>query len=314
MTIVISIFYALFGLVIGSFLNVVIYRLPLKQNLAYPASHCPNCDNRIKWYDNIPLLSFLFLRAKCRNCKQPISPRYFLVELITAVLFVLSYLISGENIAISICYCLIFVCLVCVAFIDFDHMIIFDRFNIALAVLGIVLIFVDPSITFLDRIIGFAGTLVYFSIFYFGSLLFLKREGIGFGDVKLMAVCGLILGWKNAFLAVLIGTLLGSIILLIFSRIVDNKSESISQDNDDVVDNVDAEIIDSDEQQQTATEQTDDEEQQVMTEQTADEEQQTATDLKEFAFAPFLCFGTAIALLFGSSIIDWYLQLFTFIL
>ena len=131
------VFWAAIGLCIGSYLNVVIYRVPLKMSTAYPPSHCPGCSSPIKWYDNIPILSYIILGGKCRNCGCRISPRYMLVEAANMLLWVACALIHGPDslpwAVISSIACSV---LLCIAFIDLEHMIIPDRFQIILLVLG----------------------------------------------------------------------------------------------------------------------------------------------------------------------------------
>ena len=124
----------LIGLCVGSFLNVVIYRVPNEMSLSKPRSHCPKCDCVLHWYDNIPILSYIMLGGKCRNCKESISIRYTLVEILNMLLWILSVYLFYE---VSIVYCIIsMICcslLICVFFIDLEHMLIFNRFSISIA-------------------------------------------------------------------------------------------------------------------------------------------------------------------------------------
>ena len=210
---------ALLGLCVGSFLNVVIYRVPEKMNLAKPASHCPKCGYQLKWYDNIPVVSYIILGGKCRNCKEHISFRYTFVEIINALLWVACVAVFWEK---SIPYaCLMAaVCSVsiCIAFIDLEHMLIFDRFQIMLLVLGAASIPFDKDVVWYSHLIGFAaGFIVFFAFAKIGEKVF-GREALGGGDVKLAAVMGLLLGWEKLILSVIIASVVGSIVLVILRR------------------------------------------------------------------------------------------------
>ena len=149
--------FGLVGLAVGSFLNVVIYRLPNKMSMVSPGSHCTTCDYSLKWYDNIPVVSYLILGGKCRKCKQPISPRYMIVELINALLWVLSvYLFWEKNPVYACISAVVMSTLICVFYIDLEHMLIFNRFVIILAVAGVVAIFFDKYTVWYDHLIGAA--------------------------------------------------------------------------------------------------------------------------------------------------------------
>lgn len=203
------------GLCVGSFLNVVIYRVPNEMSLAKPASHCPKCGYTLKWYDNIPVLSYLILGGKCRGCKEHISARYMCVEILNAVLWLLCVLLFWEQ---SIPYaCLAAIAssvLVCIFFIDLEHMLIFNRFLIVLGALGVGMIFFDSYTMWYDHLIGGAAGLLVFLGIYYGAIAVLKREGMGFGDVKLAAAAGLVLGWQRFILAVFIASVVASVVLL----------------------------------------------------------------------------------------------------
>ena len=227
MEIIICVLTALLGLCVGSFLNVVIYRVPNGMSIAMPPSHCPKCGYKLKWYDNIPVLSYLILGGKCRSCKEPISPRYTIVELLNMLLWLLFALSFHDNIFYLVVCCLAASTLVVIAFIDLEHMLIFDRFQIIMLALGVLAIFADPSVVWWERLIGFAAGGLLFFAFYGVAYLMYKQEGMGFGDVKLAAVCGLLLGWKNLIVMVLVASLVGSVVLLIlkFARKDESKKE-----------------------------------------------------------------------------------------
>ena len=210
---------AILGLCVGSFLNVVIYRLPNNMSLAKPSSHCPNCKYQLRWYDNIPVLSYIILGGKCRKCKKPISPRYAAVELACAVLWLLCALLFWEqSIPLACIYMLVCAVFICIFFIDLEHMIIPDRFQIILLLLGVLSIFFDVRYEWLSHVIG---GLSGFLVFYLLSVAFEKlcgREGLGGGDVKLAGVVGLLLGWERLLLGLLVATIPAAIIMLILSR------------------------------------------------------------------------------------------------
>ena len=221
--IVAYVMFAIVGLCVGSFLNVVIYRLPNKMNLAFPASHCTTCDYNLKWYDNIPVLSYIMLGGKCRSCKQRISPRYMLVEIFNALLWTLSVFMfwdsTPEGIIYAITSAVISSVLICIFFIDLEHMLIFNRFTVILAVSGLSTMFTDSFTEWYDHFIGaIVGGGVFLAI-YFGAILILKREGLGFGDVKLTAAAGFVLGWQKLILAMLIASVVGSIVMLLLKAI-----------------------------------------------------------------------------------------------
>ena len=210
--------YVLFGLVglsVGSFLNVVIYRLPREMSLAKPGSHCPACGYSLRWYDNIPILSYLLLGGKCRSCRAHISFRYTLVEAATMGLSLLAVALFWRTaplypVVVALCVPV----LIAVFFIDLEHMLIFDRFQIALALLGAGATFLSPFTQPLEHLIGAAVGGGLFLLVYYGALLLLKREGVGFGDVKLMAAAGLLLGWQSLLLSLLVGSVVASCVLL----------------------------------------------------------------------------------------------------
>lgn len=210
----------LIGLCVGSFLNVVIYRVPNEMSLSKPRSHCPKCDYVLHWYDNIPILSYIMLGGKCRNCKESISIRYTLVEILNMLLWILSVYLFYE---VSIVYCIIsMICcslLICVFFIDLEHMLIFNRFSISIAILGIIAMFFDNNTKILDHILGGVIGGLAFVLLYFGCILILKKEGFGWGDVKLVAAAGLLLGWQKLLFAMMIASVLGSIVLLIIRAV-----------------------------------------------------------------------------------------------
>jgi leader peptidase (prepilin peptidase)/N-methyltransferase len=208
----IPIFLTVFGLVFGSFLNVLIYRLPLKMSVAYPASHCPKCSHTLKWYDNIPVLSYLFLCGKCRYCHAPISLRYPLVELSNTVLWLLCWHFFGWSVMLFLSIIVSSIMLV-IIFIDLDHFIIMDETVIALLIIGIVSCFFPYEMTIYEKLAGVSvGILLLGLSLLLGKML--KKEAIGGGDIKLVGVIGLFLGFKLALLGLFLAALAGTLIEL----------------------------------------------------------------------------------------------------
>ena len=202
---------AAFGLVIGSFLNVVAYRLPARMSLSMPASHCPSCETPIKPYDNIPVLSWLMLRGRCRSCSEPIAARYPLVEAGTALLFAAVVAVHHADIAALVLGLVLVAFLVPIALIDLDHRIIPNRITLPAAVIAIVLgTALDPAGQ-VERLIAGAAA---------GTLLalpaLLRPNGMGMGDAKLVGVLGLYLGAAvvpAVFIAFIVGTVVGVVII-----------------------------------------------------------------------------------------------------
>lgn len=210
----------LIGLCVGSFLNVVIYRLPNGMSLSYPGSHCPKCDYSLKWYDNIPVLSYLLLGGRCRACRAPISPRYMAVELLNALLWLLSVaLFFAQSVVYMVAAMVVSSLLICVFFIDLEHMLIFDRFHILLALCGVAAMFTDGFTAWYDHLIGATVGGVVFTALYYGCIAILKTEGLGFGDVKYAAAAGLFLGWQKLIPAILIASVVGCVCMVAANRI-----------------------------------------------------------------------------------------------
>ncbi len=202
----------LFGTLWGSFANVVILRMPNGESVVRPRSRCPKCQTPIKWYDNIPIFSWLLLRGKCRKCGNPISWRYPLVELIMGVVFALAYHFIGlEWYLLEV---LIFLFgLVTVTFIDIDHFLLPDVFTLSGIVIGLVGALLNPieGRDLVDSILGVVlggGFLWAIAYFYF---VFRKEEGMGGGDIKLLAWIGAVLGWKAVPFVIVASSLIGTV-------------------------------------------------------------------------------------------------------
>ena len=207
------------GLCVGSFLNVCIWRIPRDESVAWPGSHCPACNHAIAPWDNIPLLSWLILNGKCRHCKIPISPRYFLVELLTGTLFAVLWLLHGWTVLTPL-YIFFTSALILGTFVDFDHLILPDRVTIGGMIAGPILSFAFPSLhgqtERLPALLHSLGGLALgFGILWLVSTvgrLILKREAMGFGDVKLLGAIGACLGWQSVLFTIFFSSLSGTIV------------------------------------------------------------------------------------------------------
>ena len=207
----------IFGSCIGSFLNVCIYRLPNAKSIVFPPSACPGCNMPIRFYDNIPILSFLLLRGRCRHCRARISLRYPLVELMLGLFALCVYLKFGLTLEALIIY-LFIASLIVITFIDIDHRIIPDAISLPGILVGFAASFVLPEITYKESLAGIlagGGSLLLVAWVY---SLITHKEGMGGGDIKLLAMIGAFLGWKGVlltiFLASAIGTLCGLVVMI----------------------------------------------------------------------------------------------------
>ncbi|MEI6514898.1 MAG: prepilin peptidase [bacterium] len=219
-----------FGACMGSFLNVCIWRIPREESVISPGSHCPHCNTAIAWYDNIPIISYLALKARCRQCGAPISSRYVIVESLIAVLFVLVWLKLGIpsapppwgltpvfTLAIIPVYWLVVFGLALGTFVDLEHMIIPDRVSLGGIVLGITFSALVPSLHretdgyggFLTAFLGAAvGVGILWLVAVLGKLIF-RKDAMGMGDVKLMGAIGAFLGWQAVLFTLMISSFLG---------------------------------------------------------------------------------------------------------
>ena len=211
-TIFFSIIIFLYGIIIGSFLNVCIYRIPKKENIVTTRSHCMSCGYQLRWYDLIPLFSWLALGGRCRKCKAKISVQYPLIEALNGVLYLIVFLRYGVSIE-TLLYCLMASALLALSVIDFRTFEIPLGFNVFIAVLGLVRVLTDLT-NWKEYAVGFFAVSVVLYIIY----VFTKGRGIGGGDIKLMAASGLLLGWKCNILAFLLGCIIGSVIHLLRMR------------------------------------------------------------------------------------------------
>lgn len=203
----------IFGIVLGSFLNVCIYRIPQKQDIVKERSHCMQCGHPLGWYELIPLFSYLIQGGKCRVCKSRISVQYPLIEGANGILYVFIFMINGINVD-SLLYCLLTSALIVLSVIDwrtYEIPIGINYFIFGLGVARTILHYKDWA----NHVIGFFAV----SAVLYLIIVVTKGRGIGGGDMKLMAVCGLFLGWKEIILAFLLGCIIGSVIHIIRMRV-----------------------------------------------------------------------------------------------
>ncbi len=198
----------IFGTIIGSFLNVCIYRIPMQQSIAYPPSHCTNCGSRIKWYDLIPIVSYVILKGKCRNCGEKISKKYPIIEFITGLLYVMLYIKFGISIDI-VKYIVFISILIVIGMIDFN----------------------TTDVYFKTTIVGIISAVVFLGIYYYNGLpiktyiyggtagggllaliILITKGGMGWGDMEICLVCGLFLGLKLTFMMLFLSFITGAVI------------------------------------------------------------------------------------------------------
>lgn len=210
----IGIFILIYGLLIGSFLNVCIYRIPKEESIAFPPSHCTSCEKRIKWYDLIPVISYVFLKGKCRYCGKKISIRYPLIELLTGVFFLALYINFG--LTFQFFKFVIFICfLLVIGIIDLDTTDIYDNTIYLGIILGVILLIIN-------YFLGYGFITYLWGAFTGGgiiSLIILLTKGMGWGDAEFCLFCGLFLGFANTllllFISFIIGALAGIILILL---------------------------------------------------------------------------------------------------
>lgn len=208
-----AVIMGVFGLLIGSFLNVCIYRIPKKESIVYVPSHCMSCSTKLHWYELIPLFSWLALRGRCRTCKAKISPQYPIIEAFNSILYIAIVLVNGWSLT-SVLYCLLGSCLIVLSVIDFRTYEIPIGINIFILCLGAI----ETIHDFEHVWIHLAGLIVvslpmflFVSVYYY----FKQVEAFGGGDIKLLAAAGLLIGWKNILLAFVIGCIVGSVMHLV---------------------------------------------------------------------------------------------------
>jgi len=221
--------FIIFGSLWGSFANVCIYRLPENKSVITGRSSCPNCKNKIPWYDNIPLLSFILLMGKCRLCKKPIDLQYFIVELISAISFVSIYYFFGLTLA-ALLLLILSIFFIIIFFIDLKHFIIPNELTFPLMIIGFFKSF-DPNLNqiifpnYINSLIGgvFGFLIIWLIIFFYKKVR--KKEGMGLGDAKLLAVIGFWFGWFSIPFTIFISSIV-ALIFVVPSLI--NKSRKMS--------------------------------------------------------------------------------------
>ena len=210
-----SLFVFILGTVVGSFLNVCIYRLPREESVIWPASKCPHCAHPIRWFDNVPILSFFILRGRCRDCQGEISVRYATIETLTGIIFLWVSVFFGWT-AHGVVALILFCSLLVASVVDLEHQIIPDEISFGGLAVGLILSSVFPEIYqeaiwwkgLIQALIGalLGGGMIYVTGMI-GDFVF-KKESMGGGDVKLLAMLGAFLGWKNAILIFLLAPIL----------------------------------------------------------------------------------------------------------
>jgi len=234
--IILAVFAFVFGSYIASFLNVCIWRIPREESVVWPPSHCPKCNARIRWYQNIPIISWIALRGRCANCREPISARYVIVELMGGVLFLLVYLqwavpfflrishpmglVAYNDIWMVPVGWLVIMGLILGSFIDLDHYYLPDRVTIGGMVLGVLLSFLVPELQGeAQRLVALYWSLGGLAVGFFGLWAFgwlaskaYKKDAMGFGDVKLLGAIGAFFGPKAILFTVIVSTLVGALV------------------------------------------------------------------------------------------------------
>ena len=218
MRIFIELLFFLLGAVIGSFLNVCIFRMPREKSIVRPPSSCPECGKPVRFYDNIPIVSYILLRGRCRDCGAPISAKYPIVEAITALMFVFLFVRFGLSLSLAVF--LIFACaLIVISFIDLEFKIIPDILSVGGMVVGFLFSILRPYYRNLDPRFGMLDAL--YGIVLGGGVLFAiawtyqfitKREGMGGGDIKLLAMIGAFCGIKGVAFSLMSGSVLGTVV------------------------------------------------------------------------------------------------------
>lgn len=203
----------IYGVVIGSFLNVCIFRIPRGESIVVSRSHCMSCGKHIKWYDLVPLVSYLILGGKCRYCKAKLSIQYPLVEFANGLGYAIIVIVNGVNLT-SILYCLCTSALLTLSVIDWRTYEIPVAFNTFIGIIGIIRLLTD-----LEHWYTYALGFVSVSGFLYLLYLITKGRGIGGGDIKLMAAAGLLVGWKYIILSLGLGCVIGSVIHLALMKI-----------------------------------------------------------------------------------------------
>lgn len=217
--IVLYVLLFIFGTVFGSFMNVCIFRLPKHETIVTKPSHCMQCGYRLKWYDLVPLASWILLKGRCRKCGKPISKQYPIIEAVNGITWAMILIIRGIEYELvydvtTVCYFALFSALLVLSIIDFRTYEIPLGCNIFILAVGLIHLIVDYS-NWLQYVIGLTAVSLFLYIIYAAT----KGRGIGGGDIKLMAACGLLLGWRLNILGFLLGCIVGSVIHILRMKI-----------------------------------------------------------------------------------------------
>jgi leader peptidase (prepilin peptidase)/N-methyltransferase len=204
-------YYFAIGSVVGSFLNVCIYRIPLGQSIVRPRSRCPRCGRMIRWYHNVPVISYLLLRGRCASCGERISPVYPLVEILTAVLFLLLFNFFGISFAFFI-YALFGCAVIVLIFVDYYHRLLPAVITFPGVALGLLLSFINPFVKPLESIEGVALGAFLPTAALIAYKWIRKKEGLGHGDIVMLAMVGAFLGWQGVIMVLFFSSLVGSVV------------------------------------------------------------------------------------------------------
>jgi leader peptidase (prepilin peptidase)/N-methyltransferase len=207
------------GAVIGSFLNVVIHRYPREESLVFPPSHCPNCNTNIRWFDNIPILSYLILGARCRSCKVPISPRYPLIELANALFYLAIFQRTGVSVIFIPLAAIVSMTIVLI-FIDLEIQILPDVIDVPGVFIAILIAWLGAELapdlvlapTLIDSVAGALLGAAILTAIILAYWLVRRREGMGWGDVKMLAMIGALLGWEAVPAVLLLASISGAVV------------------------------------------------------------------------------------------------------
>ncbi|SNR66868.1 prepilin peptidase [Desulfurobacterium atlanticum] len=204
------------GLIVGSFLNVCIYRIPKEESIIFPGSHCPHCNHLIKWYDNIPVLSYIFLKGRCRYCGKKISPIYPMVEILTGIftaLLFFKFKLSFD----AFYYSILTWFLIAISFIDIKELQVPVKPCYFTMVFGMAFSIFTKTNTFIDSILGAslgAGIILFIIETYY---IIKGKEGMGYGDANILATIGAFLGWKKVFFVIMLASMVGAVVGILIS-------------------------------------------------------------------------------------------------
>ncbi|WP_309385324.1 prepilin peptidase [Cerasicoccus frondis] len=313
----------IFGACWGSFFNVVIYRVPAGKSVVKPGSHCYACNAAIKWYDNLPILSWFILRGKARCCGAPFSIRYAMVEAMTGAFFMIAWLVYSDHLGVVVAVWLFISLLVCNTFIDYDTQYLWDIFTVWGVVLGVVLSALYPDLhhqggsgdpVMLERLrsisLSMTGAVVGSGVILWIGMIagkVLGKDAMGFGDVLLMGCIGAFIGWKGAIFAIFGGSMLGALVvipLMLFNQIcgtniTPGKMGHTDEDEEEAKPADEAAIEKASAKDSELEENTD---------ANAEEEEEQLGLGSAIPFGPWLSLGALVYVLFLHEYVDAYLE------